>query len=310
MATQLLLLSTLILVGFLFLLGVGTAVWWITKSISAFIDSDHQKPREFSRPVLLQQLRAAAEKDLEQGRITAAFHEQLSDYLRQQQKMQPPETAGSGLIPILRSYELSELAVLPVGSRESEAAAPAGAPVISEKTQRKYERLRYLQSVGIVGVFLFVVTFIHNQVWADATALQKLSLLIMASLLAYGTGFALCRWTRLRLTGLGFSALAHFSLFLNCNAAVLLLKNGDFASGFWLVGSAVFTATAALHAWALRETFFNALITLGALGTWGFAALSLSVPVSLLLPTYVAPLIAMHVLGSRLNSAGCAGAGR
>lgn len=140
------------------------------------------------------------------------------------------------------------------------------------------ENVRILQSLGIGLIFFSAVAYVRTQMWEGASALTQMALLLGGTVLCLGIGFAVRRWTELRITGLGFLILGHLSIVLDACAVMTPTGPGTTAlypfhpGSLWMLSLALFAASSYWHARLLNEPLFDAFAFFGVLAAWGAGA--------------------------------------
>lgn len=170
------------------------------------------------------------------------------------------------------------------------------------------ENIRILQSLGIGIIFISAVAFVRGQMWDAAGPWEQLGLLLGGTLFCGLAGFALHRWTSLRITGLGFLLLGHLSLLLDTYAAVLTPAGGTAlypftAASLWTAMFAAFAGSSLWHARKLKEPLFEAFAVFGALCSWGSAAYWFGLPWALM-PAAFVPALLLCAFGARMLASG------
>lgn len=166
------------------------------------------------------------------------------------------------------------------------------------------ENIRILQSLGIGIIFISAVAFVRGQMWDAAGPWEQLGILLGGTLFCGLAGFALHRWTQLRITGLGFLLLGHLSLLLDTYASVLNTAGGPalypFApASLWTAMFAAFAGSSLWHARKLKEPLFEAFAVFGALCSWGSAAYWFGCPWALM-PAAFVPALLLCAFGARV----------
>jgi hypothetical protein len=217
-----------------------------------------------------------------------------------------PETGSIGAQETLpaatpKPPEAIEPATWAVHSSTSEAD---NSTVSRPWTERLFtpENVRILQSLGIGLIFFSAVAYVRTQMWDDASAVAQMLILLGGTGACMGLGFALRRWTDLRITGLGFLVLAHLAMVLDAFAA--LVPGGmdaralyPFQPGsLWTVTLTLFTASALWHARALKEPLFEAFSFFGAVAAWGAGAQWLGLTPWQMASAYVPALLICRLL--------------
>ncbi|MCK6471002.1 MAG: hypothetical protein L6R28_04580 [Planctomycetes bacterium] len=165
------------------------------------------------------------------------------------------------------------------------------------------ENIRILQSLGIGIIFISAVAFVRGQMWDAAGPWEQLGILLGGTLFCGLAGFALHRWTSLRITGLGFLLLGHLSLLLDTYASVLNTASGPalypFApASLWTAMFAAFAGSSLWHARKLKEPLFEAFAVFGALCSWGSAAYWFGFPWAMM-PAAMVPALLLCAIGAR-----------
>lgn len=174
------------------------------------------------------------------------------------------------------------------------------------------ENVRILQSLGIAIVFFSAVAYVRTSMWEAASTFSRMSLLLCGTAACLAMGYALRRWTFLRLTGLAFVLLGHLAFALDAYAALLGSGPGQlplwpFApSALWCLTLSVFALSSAWHARKLDEPLFNAFALFGGLGAWGMALRWMNVPWTLLPAVFVPVLFALLLATRFLAERGAA----
>ncbi|MCZ7647358.1 MAG: hypothetical protein M5U26_19220 [Planctomycetota bacterium] len=139
------------------------------------------------------------------------------------------------------------------------------------------ENVRILQSLGIAIIFFSAVAYVRTSMWDAASADSRMSLLFAGTLGCMGLGFALRRWTSLRITGLAFMLLGHLALALDAYAALAAGSPGVAplwpysGAALWSLTLLLFAGSSCWHGARLDEPLFRAFGVFGGLGAWAMA---------------------------------------
>ncbi|MBI3830625.1 MAG: hypothetical protein HY291_13980 [Planctomycetes bacterium] len=178
-------------------------------------------------------------------------------------------------------------AALPEKPRLDKKSSVPALPAVPKKTlaERLFtpENVRILQSLGIGIIFISAVAFVKMNMWEGSSAWQQMSILLAGTALCSGVGYALRRWTSLRITGLGFLILGQLSIVLDTYAALVHQGHGlapiyPWApSSLWMISMLLFTGSAWWQARKLDEALFEAFTFFGGMAAYGAGAIFMGV---------------------------------
>jgi hypothetical protein len=226
-----------------------------------------------------------------------------------------PAVAAAEIAAVVRAPAEPEAALRPTPPPAAPSPPPAPpAPPKKPLAERLFtpENVRILQSLGICLIFISAAAFVRTQMWADASAWTRIAIVLAGTAACTGLGYALRRWTSLRITALGFLILGQLSLILDAYAAVIGPDGSGVypycPSSLWTIAFVAFSGLAVWQARTLKEPLFDTFAFFGGLAAWGSAAIWCDID-PWLVPAAFVPAAFISALLARWLRAGAASEG-